>query len=47
VRFPILNKGLGDGDEIERARETEMARETEIVREMYMKMVETEIAEGS
>ncbi len=30
----------GDGEEIERARETEM------VREMYMEMGETEIAEG-
>jgi hypothetical protein len=43
-----------DGEEIERARETEMemtrenkmARKTETVREMYMEMVETEIAKG-
>jgi hypothetical protein len=38
VRFPFLNEG--DGEELERARETEM------VREVYMEMVGTEIAEG-
>ncbi len=40
--LPLFKLGLGrHGDEIERARKTE------IVREMCMKMVETEIGEGS